>query len=327
MAMSYDSIFLLGLYRMMLRIRLCEESLVDQILSGAIRTPCHLYSGQEAIAAGVCATLDQTDLIFGNHRSHGHFLAKGGSMKEMIAEIFARETGCSRGRGGSMHLIDLEKGMLGSAPIVAGTISLAVGAALAISIQGVDRVAVSFFGDGATGEGVLYESLNFAALNKLPIVFVCENNFYATHMPICDCRLESHVYSVAKPFCMESQQVDGNDVLAVYETAIKAVDACRRGNGPVFLECLTYRQRGHVGPDDNVQGCHTDIRPKEEIKEWLARDPIKLFEDYLSGVGYIDNRVLAGIRKEVQSEVEAAHRFALESPSPDAKDVERFVFA
>jgi pyruvate dehydrogenase E1 component alpha subunit len=226
-----------------------------------------------------------------------------------------------------MHLIDPAIGMLGSAPIVAGTISLAVGAALAISIQGSDRVAVSFFGDGATGEGALYESLNFAALNKLPIVFVCENNFYATHMPICDCRVESHIYSVAKPFCVESSQVDGNDVLAVYEAAEKAVDACRREDGPVFLECLTYRQRGHVGPDDNIQGCHTDIRPKEEVEAWLARDPIKLFEDYLSCAGNIDAGVLAGIRNEVQAEVDAAHRFALESPSPEVKDIGRFVFA
>lgn len=323
--MNDDHKFLLNLYRTMVRIRCCEESLVDPILSGAIRTPCHLYSGQEAIATGVCATLKDTDLIFGNHRSHGHFLAKGGSMKEMVAEIFTRETGCSRGRGGSMHLIDPEKGMMGSAPIVAGTISLAVGAALAFSIQGTDRVAVSFFGDGATGEGVLYESLNFAALNNLPIVFVCENNFYATHMPICDCRVESHIFSVAKPFCVKTGQVDGNDVLAVYETAVKAVDICRHGNGPAFLECLTYRQCGHVGPDDNIQGCHTDIRSKEEINEWLTRDPIKLFEDHLSGVRHIDTRVLSGIRKEVQAEVEAAHRFAKESPYPDIADIGRFV--
>ena len=327
MVMNYDNAFLLGLYRTMVRIRSCEESIVDPILSGAIRGPCHLYSGQEAVATGVCATLNETDFIFGNHRSHGHFLAKGGSMKEMMAEIFARETGCSRGRGGSMHLIDTAKGMMGSVPILAGTISLAVGAALATSIQGGNRVVVSFFGDGATGEGVLYESLNFAALNKLPIVFVCENNFYATHMPICDCRVESHIYSIAKPFCVETGQVDGNDVLAVYEAAARAVDDCRRGNGPVFLECLTYRQRGHVGPDDNIQGFHTDIRPQEEVTEWLARDPIKMFEDYLSGAECIDTSVLVDIRKEVQSEVEAAHRFAMESPYPEAKDVERFVFA
>ena len=323
--MKYDSDFLLDLYRTMLRIRLCEESLVDPILSGAIRTPCHLYSGQEAIAAGVCALLDPRDIVFGNHRSHGHFLAKGGSMKAMVAEIFARETGCSRGRGGSMHLIDPEKGMYGSAPIVGGTISLAVGAALAISIRGSDRVSVSFFGDGATGEGVLYESMNFAALYKLPIVFVCENNFYATHMPICDCRVESHIYTVAKPFCVESRQIDGNDVLAVYESAEKAVTACRRGDGPVFLECLTYRQRGHVGPDDNVQGSHIDIRPNEEVKAWLSTDPIKRFEAFLLDAGYAN--ALNDIQSDVQAEVADAHRFALESPCPEEKNIGQFVFA
>ncbi len=322
--MNYDKEFLLGLYRTMVRIRFCEESLVDPILSGAIRTPCHLYSGQEAIAAGVCAALDQTDLIFGNHRSHGHFLAKGGSMKAMVAEIFARETGCSRGRGGSMHLIDPENGMLGSAPIVAGTISLAVGAALAISIQGGDRVAVGFFGDGATGEGVLYESLNFAALNKLPLIFACENNYYATHMPICDCRVDSHIYSVARPFGVATRRVDGNAVLAVYAAAEQAASACRRGEGPVFLEFLTYRQRGHVGPDDNIQGSHTDIRPETEIAEWRAKDPITHFEAYLTEAGY--SSLLNAVRSEAASEVKAAHRFALSSPPPSAEELERFVF-
>ena len=160
-----------NLYTNLLRMRLCEESLVDPIFAGEIKTPCHLYSGQEAIATGICANLDEKDLIFGNHRSHGHFLAKGGGMKEMVAEIYTRETGCSSGRGGSMHLIAPEKGILGSAPIVSGTISLSVGAALAISIRGEKQIAVSFFGDGAAGEGVLYESLNLAALKKLPVLF------------------------------------------------------------------------------------------------------------------------------------------------------------
>ncbi|MEN6508299.1 MAG: thiamine pyrophosphate-dependent dehydrogenase E1 component subunit alpha, partial [Smithella sp.] len=155
----------------MLRIRFAEESFVDPILRGEIRCPCHLYSGEEAIAAGLCASLNDRDYVFGNHRSHGHFLAKGGSLQELVAEIYCRETGCSRGRGGSMHLIDPAVGMLGAAPIVAGTISLAVGAALASSIRRDKRVAVSFFGDGATGEGVLYESMNFASLRKLPIIF------------------------------------------------------------------------------------------------------------------------------------------------------------
>jgi acetoin:2,6-dichlorophenolindophenol oxidoreductase subunit alpha len=179
--MRYSKKLLKNLYKRMILIRICEESFVEPILSDEVRCPCHLYSGEEAVATGICASLTDRDYIFGNHRSHGHYLAKGGGLKELVAEIYCRESGCSCGRGGSMHLIDPEKGVLGVAPIVAGTVSLALGAALASSIRRDDRVTVSFFGDGATGEGVLYESLNFAALKKLPIIFVCENNLYATH--------------------------------------------------------------------------------------------------------------------------------------------------
>jgi len=284
----------------MLRIRLCEESLVEPIMSGKIRTPCHLYSGEEAVAAGLCVSLTDDDYLFGNHRSHGHFLAKGGSMQEMMAEIFCRETGCSLGRGGSMHLIAPEVGMMGSAPIVAGTISLALGAALAASIRKEKRIAVTFFGDGAAGEGVLYESMNFASLKKLPLIFACENNFYATHLPIRECRKTSEIYRIAEPFCIKTVVVDGNDVLAVYEAGKEAVEQCRSGKGPIFMEFLTYRFRGHVGPDDNIQGSHTDIRPKEEVEEWLRRDPILLFEEYLLDNKLFDIAALENIRKEAE---------------------------
>ncbi|MEA3428820.1 MAG: thiamine pyrophosphate-dependent dehydrogenase E1 component subunit alpha [Thermodesulfobacteriota bacterium] len=323
---KYSKDVLRQLYRVMLRIRLCEESFVEPILNGDVRCPCHLYSGEEAIAAGICASLNKTDYIFGNHRSHGHFLAKGGSINELTAEIYCKETGCSRGRGGSMHLIDPDVGMLGAAPIVAGTISLALGAALAASIRKDKRVAVCFFGDGATGEGVLYESLNFAALKKLPIVFVCENNLYATHMPVRECRIENSIYRIAEPFCIESREIDGNDVLKVYEEGQKAIDKCRAGDGPVFLECLTYRFRGHVGPDDNIQGSHTDIRPKEEVEAWFRKDPIKLFENYLSQNKLVDEGALDEIRREVQSEVDDAHIFAKNSPVPDRRELIRDVY-
>lgn len=317
---------LLPLFRMMLRIRMFEESLVEPILKGEVRTPCHLYSGQEAFAVGLCAALSRDDYIFGNHRSHGHFLAKGGSMKTLAAEIYCRESGCSRGRGGSMHLIDPDVGMLGSAPIVAGTISLAMGAALASSIRRDGRVAVSFFGDGASGEGVLYESLNFAALKKLPVIFACENNLYATHMPISECRVDVPISRIAEPFGIERYTVDGNDVLQVHDAAQKAIDKCRAGEGPFFLECLTYRFRGHVGPDDNIQGSHTDIRPKEEVEEWLQKDPVKLFENYLSRNKLVDEEALDEIRWEVQSEVDAAHIFAKNSPVPDRSELTRDVY-
>ncbi len=323
---KYSKEFLEQLNRTMLRIRLCEESFIEPILNGDVQCPCHLYSGEEAIAAGICASLNKTDYIFGNHRSHGHFLAKGGSMNELAAEIYCKETGCCQGRGGSMHLIDPDVGMMGAAPIVAGTVSLALGAALAASIRKDNRVAVCFFGDGATGEGVLYESLNFAALKKLPIIFVCENNLYATHMPVRECRVDNSIYKIAEPFGIESRAIDGNDVLKVYEAGRKAVDKCRIGDGPVFLECLTYRFRGHVGPDDNIQGSHTDIRTKEEIEGWFRKDPIKRFKNYLLKNKLADEVALDKIRREVQKEVDAAHIFANNSPMPDRKELTRDVF-
>ena len=245
----------------------------------------------------------------------------------MMAEIYCRDAGCSRGRGGSMHLIDPDVGMLGSAPIVAGTISLAVGAALTSSIRKDGRMAVSFFGDGATGEGVLYESINFAALMKLPVIFACENNFYATHMPVRECRVNQPISRIAEPFDIDIHTVDGNDVLKVYEASHRAVETCRTGNGPVFMELMTYRFRGHVGPDDNIQGSHTDIRPKEEIAMWMAKDPIKNFEQYLTENTLVNRNRLHGIKDEVMAEVIEAQAFAKNSPNPDREDLMKYVFA
>jgi len=325
--LNFPRDLLVGFHRQMLRIRFCEESFVEPILAGEVRCPCHLYSGEEAVAVGISAALTDRDYVFGNHRSHGHYLAKGGSMQKMVAEIFCRETGCSRGRGGSMHLIAPDVGMLGAAPIVAGTISLALGAALASTIRKDGRVAVTFFGDGATGEGVLYECMNFAALKKLPIIFVCENNYYATHMPIRECRVGRELYEIARPFGIESRQIDGNDVLQVYDAGHQAVEKCRSGNGPVFLECLTYRYRGHVGPDDNVQGSHTDIRPREEIELWREKDPIKRFENYLTVQRIMTQEEMNTVREEVTREVTEAHDFARRSPLPRAEELEKYVFA
>jgi len=323
---KYRKNFLLNLYKTMLKIRICEESLVEPILEGKIKTPCHLYSGEEAIATGICAALRKDDYIFGNHRSHGHYLAKGGDLNEMVAEIYCKETGCSRGRGGSMHLIYPEVGFLGAAPIVAGTISLAVGAALSSKIKGQDKVTVSFFGDGASGEGVLHECLNFSALKRLPIIFVCENNLYSTHMPICECRPNPYIYKLALPFGIKSFRVDGNDVLKVYEIAKKAVELCRNGNGPVFIECITYRLRGHVGPDDNIQGVHTDIRPKKEVEKWIKKDPIKRFERFLYKNKVISKEEAEKIRKSIEKEVKDAHIFSNHSHSPKKEEVMRYVF-
>ena len=324
--MNLPKELLVTLFQNMVRIRLCEEALVSPILSGDIKTPCHLCSGQEAVAVGICSNLAKKDMIFGNHRSHGHFLAKGGKILDLISEVFCKDTGCSRGRGGSMHLIDNNVGMLGSAPIVAGTISLAVGAALACKIRNSNQIAVSFFGDGATNEGVLYESLNFASVNKLPIIFVCENNFYSTHMSIRECRPNDEIFRIAEPFNIPSSRIDGNDVLAVYEKAKEAVENCRKGDGPYFIECLTYRQRGHVGPDDNVQGTHTDIRPVEEIKTWMKKDPITIFEDYLVKNRLMSSNDLAEIKTGITSEIVDALNYVNNADSPYEQELMNYVY-
>lgn len=324
---KYSDKFLIDLYEMMLKIRLCEETFVVPILNGEIKCPCHLCSGQEAVAVGVCKALDKNDYIFGNHRSHGHYLAKGGSLSELISEAFCKKEGCCRGKGGSMHLIDPQVGMMGSAPIVAGTVSLAVGAALASKIRSDGRISVSFFGDGATNEGVLYESLNIASLQKLPVIFVCENNLYATHMPINECRPNDEIFRIAEPFDVPTLRIDGNDVLEVYETTQKAVDNCRHGNGPFFIECLTYRLRGHVGPDDNIQGAHTEIRPAEEVERWKSEDPISNFEKFL-----LEQQVITLDEKEVYREkINKELTFAYQSVNlcqyPTSKELFNYVFS
>ena len=207
-----------------------------------------------------------------------------------------------------------------------GFISLALGAALASSIRKEDRVTVSYFGDGATGEGVLYECLNFAALKKLPIIFVCENNLYSTHMPINEIRTKKDVYEIAHPFDIMSVQVDGNDVLKVYDVSKTAVENCRQGKGPCFLEFMTYRFRGHVGPDDNIQGSHTDIRPKSEIEKWMKKDPLTRLESFFNLNGLSQKIDIGRIKTEVETEVRAAHQFATKSNNPDPGELNLYVF-
>lgn len=325
--MILDRKIVLVLYKKMLMIRLVEESLVEPIISGAIRTPVHLCSGQEAVAVGMCALLKQDDFIFGNHRSHGHYIAKGGCLMTMIAEIYCKRTGCARGRGGSMHLIDPDQGVMGIVPIVAGTISLATGAALAQSLKHQGNVTVSFFGDGATGEGALFESLNFAALKKLPIIFACENNLYSTHLPISEIRVNSNISETATPFGISTFRVDGNDVIQVYNVSLKAIELCRNGQGPVFIEFLTYRMRGHVGPDDNIQGSHTDIRPKSEVEEWKLKDPILTFKMKLIETFGISSEELNEIELAIKKEIEMATEFALKSQYPDKSELMDYIYA
>lgn len=313
-----------SLYRTMVRIR-CFEEKVAELLTGEerIKCPTHLYTGQEAVATGVCANLKKEDYVFSTHRSHGHYLAKGGDMKTLAAELYGKVTGCSRGRGGSMHLASPEAGLPGSSAIVAGTIPLAVGAALAFVLQKKNNVAVAFFGDGATNEGIFYESLNFASLKKLPVIFVCENNLYSTHMPISECLAAPEIYSKAEAFAMSGVRLDGNDALEVYRTAKNFIEAARNGGGPALLECTTYRWHGHVGPDYDLD---KSLRGKEELDYWQARCPIQALEKILVNHGIISKSEKQQIQDKINHEIAEAIIFARKSPYPDESELTSYVF-
>ncbi len=229
--------------RNLIRIRQFEDKVADLLDTDEINCPTHLYTGQEGVAVGICQALEIRDYIWGTHRSHGHYLAKGGDMNKMMAELYGKETGCSHGRGGSMHLLAKEVGILGTVPMVGATIPMAVGSALVSSIKQDAKVSVAFFGDGATEEGVFHEALNFASLKKLPVVFVCENNLYSSHLRIEDIRSKNNIYKSAEAHGMEGIVVDGNNTLSVYQTAMNAVNKARSGLGPTLIECKTYRWR------------------------------------------------------------------------------------
>ena len=303
-----------AMYETMLRIRKFEEKVAELVSSKEIITPCHLYIGQEAVATGVCSALRKDDYVFSTHRSHGHYIAKCGDIKALLAELYCRVTGCSKGRGGSMHLASPDVGLPGSSAIVAGTIPLAVGAALAFSIQKRDSVSVAFFGDGAANEGTFYESLNFAALKKLPVIFVCENNFYSTHMPISACLADTDIYKKAKAFKMPSVRVDGNNVVEVFKVAKRAVEDAHCGKGPALIECMTYRWRGHVGPNYDL---NKGLRSKEELEYWINRCPIKAIEKFLLEHDFISELEKNKIYEKIEEEIEESVVFAKESPYPD----------
>ena len=302
------------MYITMLRIRKFEERVAELLLLKEIKCPTHLYTGQEAVAAGVCAHLGKDDYVFSTHRSHGHYIAKGGDMKALMAELYGRATGCSKGKGGSMHLASPDVGLPGSVAIVAGTIPLAVGAALAFSMQEQDTVSVTFFGDGAVNEGVFYESLNFASLKKLPVIFVCENNLYSTHLPISACLADTSIYHKAKIFSMPGVRVNGNNVAEVFKAAERAIEDARRGNGPTLIECMTYRWRGHVGPHFDVD---KGLRTQQELDYWMNRCPIKTLDRFLSQQNILSESEKNQIYESIEKEIEEAIIFAKESPYPD----------
>ena len=312
------------MYVTMLRIRMLEERVAELVAPPAeIICPCHLYTGQEAVATGVCSALEKDDYVFSTHRSHGHYIAKGGDLKTLMAELYGRVTGCSKGRGGSMHLTSPDVGLPGSSAIVSGTIPLAVGAALAFSIQKRDSVSVAFFGDGAADEGVFYESLNFASLKKLPVIFVCENNLYSTHMPISDCLANTDIYKMGEAFNIPSLRVDGNDVAEVFRVANRAIENARRGKGPALIECMTYRWLGHVGPNFDVD---KGLRSKEELDYWMNRCPIKALESFLLKHDIVSESEKIQISRGIEEEINEAIVFAKESPYPDADNLLGDVF-
>jgi len=301
-----------------------EERIADLYPEQQMRCPVHLCIGQEAIAVGVCAALERDDSIMSGHRSHGHYLAKGGDLKRMLAEIYGKATGCSGGKGGSMHLVDTDAGFLGAVPIVGSTIPIAVGVAFGATLRGESKVSVVFFGEGATEEGVFAESLNFSALKQLPVIFICENNLYSvySHIRVRQAPTRS-ICNIAKSHGMDASSADGNDVEAVLALASKAVSRARDGSGPTLLEFSTYRWREHCGPNyDNNLG----YRMEAEFQEWQKRCPIRRIEERLVGRGGFDVGVLAELRKELAAEIEDAVAFAKESPFPEPREMMRNVY-
>jgi pyruvate dehydrogenase E1 component alpha subunit len=289
-----------------------------------MKTPVHLCIGQEAVAAGVCANLERDDFITSNHRGHGHYLAKGGDLPAMIAELYCRATGCSKGRGGSMHLVDVSVGDPGSSSIVAGGIPIAVGLGLSIRMKKGKQVSVAFFGDGAADEGVLYESVNFAILKRLPVVFLYENNQFSVCSRVTARQGGPVLFHHAPAEMLPSRTVDGNDVLAVYEAAAEAVSRARAGEGPSFVECVTYRMRGHAGAGSDER---LGYRTREEIACWEARDPVANFAKALRAEKLMSEAELAATEQEINAQVDEAFRFAQSSPLPERGDVQQFLFA
>jgi pyruvate dehydrogenase E1 component alpha subunit len=314
--------FLLDLYRVMFRIRAAEESVAELLEKNEIRCPTHLYTGQEAIAAGVCAALRQEDYVFGGHRSHGHYLAKGGDVGQLMAELYGKASGCARGRGGSMHLVAPEVGLLGTVPLVAATIPIAVGAALASRLRGERRVSVAFFGDGATEEGHFHESLNLAAVYRLPVIFVCENNFYSSHMHLSERRAKDNIHKSGEAQGLPGRRLDGNDVVGVYQATAAAVRRARKGAGPTLLECRTYRWRGHVGPAMDMD---VGVKRKDELKDWLPKDPVARTKSQLLEEG-VSAGTLARFEEEETLQIQAAIHFARQSPYPLPSEMTSKVF-
>jgi len=307
-----------NMYKEMLRIRSVEERVANIYPEQEIRCPVHLSIGQEAVAVGVCSQLNDSDYVFSTHRSHAHYLAKGGSLKAMMSELYGKETGCCGGRGGSMHLTDEMKNIY-AVPVVGSTIPMAVGSAFGMNLKN-NAVAVVFFGEGASEEGVFYESLNYASLNKLPVIFICENNLYSVYssLEVRQPKARNNI-DIAIAHGMEGVSVNGNKVSEVYEAAKKAINKAREKKGPTYIECSTYRFREHCGPNFDDQ---LGYRSKEEVDGWSSKDPIVECHKYF-GKEILEKKILP----EIASEIDIAIKYAKESSFPSYVNLKKYVYA
>ncbi|MDI3534613.1 MAG: acetoin:2,6-dichlorophenolindophenol oxidoreductase subunit alpha [Thermosediminibacterales bacterium] len=311
----------LEMYSQMLKIRRFEEKVDEFFKANLMWGTCHLCIGEEATAVGAIATLNKDDYITSTHRGHGHCIAKGASLDKMMAELLGKETGYCRGRGGSMHIADVESGNLGANGVVGGGIPIAVGAALSSKMKKDGKVTLCFFGDGASNNGTFHESINLAAVWKLPVVFVVENNLYGMSVPFRKACSAENIADRAKGYSIPGYIVDGNDVEAVFETVNKAVQDARNGKGPSLVECKTYRWKGHSKSDNNV------YRTREEIKAWMEKCPIKRYKEKLIAEGIATEEELKQIEDDVEKEIAKAEEFAKNSPEPKVEDVMDGIYA
>jgi TPP-dependent pyruvate/acetoin dehydrogenase alpha subunit len=301
------------LYRSVYRIRRVEEEVARIYPTDKIKSPVHLSIGQEAVSVGVCEALRPEDVVFGTYRGHALYLAKGGDLRKMIAELYGKATGCAKGKGGSMHLIDVAAGMMGTSAVVGTTIPHAVGYAYAMHLRRTKVITAAFFGDGAVDEGVFHESINFAALKKLPMLFICENNFYSIHSRQLDRQPLANIVERVRANGMPAERVEDGDVLKIYAKVQSAVDEIRRtGSGPWFFECMVYRWKEHVGPHDDF---NKGYRSREEAEMWFQSDPVRRLGALLAP------DVRARIEAEVDAEIQDALAFAEASPFPDESEL------
>jgi pyruvate dehydrogenase E1 component alpha subunit len=308
------------IYRCMLRIRRFDEGVAELFKEGLVKGTAHSYVGQEAVAAGACAALTQADFVVSHHRGHGHCIAKGASLGKMMAELMGKRDGYCKGLGGSMHIADLDLNILGANGIVGAGIGIGTGAALSNKLRLSGAVGVAFFGDGAVNEGIFHECLNVGSLWKLPVVYLCENNQYGLSTSIKDSTAIDQVSKRAAAYSLPGVTVDGNDVMAVHRVAGEAIERARRGEGPSLIECKTYRIRGHSKSDRNR------YRTKEEIEQWMARDPIGHFETNLETFGILSKDEAVAIRMNAEAEIAAAIEFAKAGTDPSPSEVTRDVY-